>query len=96
MSRRLLLCLLLCLITLGLLTLVNLRGTRESGIVFGLPTYLFTVSLLALATAADNPPFQFTTKRADDRVTAKAEKGRTVIDITSPRGISQVVIERTG
>jgi amino acid transporter len=33
--------LLLCLITLALITLVNLRGLRESGLAFGVPTYLF-------------------------------------------------------
>jgi amino acid transporter len=35
----------LCLGILGLLTLVSLRGTRESGIAFLLPTYLFIVTL---------------------------------------------------
>jgi amino acid transporter len=34
----------LCLAILGLITLVNLRGTLESGILFGLPTYLFVAS----------------------------------------------------
>ncbi len=38
----------LCLITLAIITLVNLRGVRESGIVFGLPTYLFVGSLLVV------------------------------------------------
>lgn len=33
--------LLLCLVTLALITLVNLRGVRESGLAFGVPTYLF-------------------------------------------------------
>jgi amino acid transporter len=40
----------LCLVVLGVITLVNLRGTRESGIVFGLPTYLFVGSLLVVLT----------------------------------------------
>jgi len=35
----------LCLVILGTLTLVNLRGTRESGITFLLPTYLFVATL---------------------------------------------------
>jgi amino acid transporter len=35
----------LCLVILGLLTIVNLRGTRESGLTFLLPTYLFVVTL---------------------------------------------------
>ena len=38
----------LCLATLALITLVNLRGIRESGLYFSLPTYLFIVSLLGV------------------------------------------------
>ena len=38
----------LCLAILTLLTVVNLRGVRESGIAFVVPTYLFIVSLLAV------------------------------------------------
>jgi amino acid transporter len=38
----------LCMGILVLLTLVNLRGTRESGITFLLPTYLFILTLAAL------------------------------------------------
>ncbi len=38
----------LCLITLAFITLVNLRGVRESGVAFLVPTYLFIVSLLAV------------------------------------------------
>ena len=37
--------LLICLVTLVFITLVNLRGVRESGVAFILPTYLFTGSL---------------------------------------------------
>ena len=36
---------LLCLVILGLLTIVNLRGTKESGVVFLLPTYAFIGTL---------------------------------------------------
>ncbi len=36
----------LCLAILVILTLVNLRGTRESGITFLLPTYLFIAALV--------------------------------------------------
>jgi amino acid transporter len=36
----------LCLAILALITLVNLRGVRESGLAFAVPTYLFIVSLL--------------------------------------------------
>jgi amino acid transporter len=38
----------LCLVILALITLVNLRGVRESGLAFAVPTYLFIVSLLAV------------------------------------------------
>src|SRR5271157_199653 len=38
----------LCLAILALLTVVNLRGVRESGIAFMAPTYLFIVTLLAV------------------------------------------------
>src|SRR5499427_4262649 len=38
----------LCLVILALITLVNLRGVRESGLAFVVPTYLFVVSLLAV------------------------------------------------
>ena len=38
--------LLICLVVLGILTLVNLRGVREAGLLFALPTYLFVGSLL--------------------------------------------------
>jgi len=44
----------LCLAVLAVITLINLRGTREAGIVFALPTYLFLASLggvIALGTA---------------------------------------------
>lgn len=36
----------LCLAVLALLTIVNLRGTREAGLVFAVPTYLFIGTLL--------------------------------------------------
>ncbi len=35
----------MCLAVLALITLVNLRGTRESGLVFAGPTYVFVASL---------------------------------------------------
>jgi amino acid transporter len=40
--------LLLCLVVLALLTMVNLRGTRESGLTFLLPTYVFVGSLMII------------------------------------------------
>ena len=55
------------------------------------------VVAVALATAAadDAPPFKVTTKREDDRVDVKAEKGKTTFSMHSPFGISHAVIERT-
>jgi amino acid transporter len=38
--------LLLCLGVLALLTLVNMRGVHDTGVVFMIPTYLFTATLL--------------------------------------------------
>ncbi len=38
----------LCLAILTLITVVNLRGVRESGLAFAVPTYLFIVTLLAV------------------------------------------------
>src|SRR5262249_14218111 len=38
----------LCLMILAVITVVNLRGVRESGLAFVLPTYLFIGSLLAV------------------------------------------------
>src|SRR6266478_2655773 len=53
----------LCLVVLALITIVNLRGTLEAGLVFSIPTYLFVASLggvllfgLAKALAADGHP----------------------------------------
>src|SRR6266545_3647852 len=38
----------LSLASVGLLTLVNLRGVRESGIAFALPTYSFVLAMFAM------------------------------------------------
>ena len=35
-----------CLVTLALLTILNLRGVRDAGTAFGLPTYAFVMTLL--------------------------------------------------
>ena len=35
----------LCLVVLAMVTLVNLRGTKESGLALALPTYLFIAGL---------------------------------------------------
>ncbi|HEY2375859.1 MAG TPA: APC family permease [Gemmatimonadaceae bacterium] len=39
---------LLCVVSIVILTMVNLRGVRESGIAFSLPTYAFILVMLAL------------------------------------------------
>ena len=41
----------LSLAAMGLLTLVNLRGVRESGIAFALPTYSFVIAMYAMVVA---------------------------------------------
>src|SRR5437660_4786096 len=38
----------LCLLILAILTIVNLRGVREAGVLFMAPTYLFVASLVAV------------------------------------------------
>src|SRR5262245_32779021 len=38
----------LCLLFIGLLTVVNLRGVRESGILFALPTYGFVAAMYVM------------------------------------------------
>ena len=38
----------LCLAFLALIALINLRGVRESGIIFAIPTYVFVVMLFAI------------------------------------------------
>ncbi len=38
----------LCLLILGLITLINLRGVRESGFAFMMPTYMFIISVLGV------------------------------------------------
>src|SRR5262245_55660690 len=38
----------LCLAILAFITIVNLRGVRESGVVFALPTYAFLLSLFSV------------------------------------------------
>jgi hypothetical protein len=66
--------------------------------VVGIAGYL-TISSLAVAGEGADPKKQagrikITTKRADDSVEVRVEKGRTVIVVKSPFGISQAVIER--
>ena len=44
----------LALAFIALITIANLRGVRESGLAFALPTYAFIVSMLALVLAAQH------------------------------------------
>jgi amino acid transporter len=39
---------LLCVLVLGLITVINLRGTAEAGVAFALPTYVFIFSLMTV------------------------------------------------
>ena len=39
---------LLCLLSIGILAIVNLRGVRESGAAFSIPTYVFVLMMVAL------------------------------------------------
>ncbi len=36
----------ICLVVLGILTIINMRGVHDTGVVFMIPTYLFTATLL--------------------------------------------------
>ncbi len=55
------------------------------------------VVVSSLAVAGDQPPeFKITTKRKDDAVEGRADKGKTVFNVKSPFGISQAVVERKG
>jgi len=38
----------MCLVTLAIITLINLRGVRETGVVFMIPTYLFIACIFAV------------------------------------------------
>ncbi len=41
----------LCLLVLAVLTIVNMRGVHDTGVVFMIPTYLFTMTLLIVVAA---------------------------------------------
>lgn len=58
---------------------------------------VLTLAAFPVMVVADEmPPLKATTKKADDTVEVKAEKGVVTLTIRSPSGISQAVIERTG
>jgi hypothetical protein len=66
--------------------------------VVGLAGYLSVTSFVVAGGGADPKKqagkFKITSKRADDTVEVRVEKGRTVFTVKSPFGISQAVIER--
>jgi hypothetical protein len=62
---------------------------------------LLTATLIVFARAdgsgsgsADTPQVKVSTRKKDDTVDVKTEKGRTILEIHSPAGISSGVIER--
>ena len=62
---------------------------------------LLALGIFAPADDRDTPGkspagFRITTKRADDAVTVRAEKDRTVVAVRCPFGISQAGVERLG
>jgi hypothetical protein len=65
-------------------------------------TVALPLALCLLAAAADDAPgkstfrFKITTRKADDRVEVRQEKGKALLVITSPFGISNATVERRG
>ena len=57
--------------------------------------FMAAVQIIGCTNAVDEPQFEITTKRDNDKVDVKVEKDRTVFSVHSPFGISQTVIERT-
>jgi len=59
---------------------------------------LITAAITSAIPAGDDkqPPYKITSKRDDDRVDVKAEKGKATFSIHSPFGISHAAIERVG
>jgi hypothetical protein len=63
---------------------------------FPAPGLLVLAVAVTTAAADDTPPFKITTRRDNDKVEAKVEKGKVTFSIHSPFGISQAVIGRAG
>ena len=55
-----------------------------------------TILSAGCASAVEEPPFKITTKRDNDKVEVTVKKGKAVISVCSPFGISQTTIERSG
>lgn len=69
----------LCLVVLGLIAAINLRGTRESGLACALPTYLFVVSLfgvIAVPVPAAVRPARRVPDRPAEQAFGPADRGR--------------------
>ena len=63
----------LCLLFLGLLTIGNLRGIRESGRIFAIPTYFFVAAIFVLIAAG---LYQYLTGHAHAIAVRSPEEGR--------------------
>ena len=61
---------------------------------FPAPGLLVLAVAVTTAAADDTPPFKITTRRDNDKVEVKVEKGKVTFSIHSPFGISQAVIVR--
>jgi amino acid transporter len=89
----------LCLALIGVLTLANLRGLKESGRVFAVPTYIYIVSLGALVVVGlvrsffgDVDPVPFDPERAEHIKQAGGSLGLFLI----LRGFSSGAVALTG
>ncbi|HEY4130286.1 MAG TPA: APC family permease [Gemmatimonadaceae bacterium] len=73
---------LICVASIVLLTVVNLRGVRESGVVFSVPTYAFIVMMLILigvgfyhVALGDRPPVDIDSLKIDPHTAAAHPNG---------------------
>lgn len=58
---------------------------------------ILILAIAATITAGDGmPPFKISTKRVNDRVEVKFEKGKVIFSVHSPFGISHAAIEQAG
>ena len=58
---------------------------------------ILVLTIAAMTTAGDGiPPFKISTKRVNDRVEVKFDKGKVIFSVHSPFGISDATIEQAG
>ncbi len=76
----------MCLAFLALLAIGNLRGIRESGRIFAVPTYVFVVSIGALIVAG---LYQYRERRADAGRSAAPTDPRAADDVSDSDGVRQ-------